>query len=66
MKRTHIIVLCWMGLFVLACKKNEALINKVDEFLGFNKPKNFPEPVYNFANNNLTKQGFLLGRALFY
>lgn len=30
------------------------------------RPAGFPEPVYNFASNPLTKEGFLLGRKLFY
>ncbi len=30
------------------------------------KPANFPEPIYNFANNPLTLEGVALGRALFY
>lgn len=29
-------------------------------------PDNFPAPVYNFNNNRLTKEGFELGRRLFY
>jgi len=32
----------------------------------FRKPANFPEPVYNFANNAVTEAGFKLGRKLFY
>lgn len=45
-------------------------------FLGFNHlaitpiyfevPKKFPKPVYDFKNNQLTEQGFQLGRQLFY
>lgn len=29
-------------------------------------PKGFPKPVYDFKNNPLTEEGFLLGRKLFY
>ncbi len=29
-------------------------------------PSNFPQPVYNFSSNTLTKEGFILGRKLFY
>lgn len=32
----------------------------------WNKPANFPEPVYNFSKNPLTLEGVALGRALFY
>ncbi|MBS1579801.1 MAG: cytochrome-c peroxidase [Bacteroidetes bacterium] len=34
--------------------------------LKFVVPKNWPQPVYDFKNNPLTKEGFELGRALFY
>ncbi|WP_266367143.1 cytochrome-c peroxidase [Tellurirhabdus rosea] len=30
------------------------------------KPANFPDPVYDFKNNPLTREGVALGRALFY
>ena len=36
------------------------------DFFGFRKPKNFPEPVYDFRKNPVTKDGFELGRSLFY
>lgn len=32
----------------------------------FDIPKGFPEPIYNFKNNPLSKEGFELGRKLFY
>jgi cytochrome c peroxidase len=32
----------------------------------FETPKGFPEPIYKFQNNPRTKQGFELGRKLFY
>ena len=35
-------------------------------FTGFQKPSNFPEPVYHFNTNTVTKDGFELGRKLFY
>jgi len=34
--------------------------------LTFSVPEGFPEPVYNFSNNPLTEEGFVLGRKLFY
>jgi cytochrome c peroxidase len=37
-----------------------------EEFFGFKKPKNFPEPVYDLKQNPVTKNGFELGRKLFY
>jgi len=41
-------------------------LSGLEEFLGFQKPSNFPEPQYNLAGNPVTKAGFELGRALFY
>lgn len=35
-------------------------------FDGFKKPSNFPEPVYDLAENSVTEEGFILGRKLFY
>jgi cytochrome c peroxidase len=65
MNSKHFIVLCCIGLFIFACKKSEDITDRIDSFLGFQKPTNFPEPVYNFANNKITKEGFILGRTLF-
>lgn len=39
---------------------------RCSEPLYFEIPKGFPKPVYNFKNNPLTKEGFELGRKLFY
>lgn len=44
-----------------ACEKNI-----VDDFIGFRKPVNFPEPVYHFATNEITSARFELGKKLFY
>lgn len=66
MNKKHWIVLFSFFLFVVACKKDSPVMTELEEFLGFQKPDNFPEPVYNFASNPVTKQGFELGRALFY
>ena len=38
----------------------------MDEFAGFERPEHFPFPVYQFGKNKLTKEGFELGRKLFY
>ncbi len=50
-------------LFMAACKKGSDLI---EQFIGFQKPSNFPEPIYNLRANPVTKNGFELGRTLFY
>ena len=66
MNRKHLSVLFFMAVFVIACKKGSPIINEIEKFVGFQKPANFPEPVYNFANNPITKDGVVLGRTLFY
>lgn len=38
----------------------------VEKFIGFKKPDHFPAPQYHFATNQVTKEGFELGRKLFY
>lgn len=48
-----------------ACRK-EIMEEVVAPFLGFQKPANFPEPVYHFNTNAVTQAGFELGRKLFY
>ncbi|MFY7900803.1 MAG: cytochrome-c peroxidase [Chitinophagaceae bacterium] len=35
-------------------------------FIPFNVPKGWPKPVYDFASNQITKEGFELGRKIFY
>jgi cytochrome c peroxidase len=62
MKRNHFIVILLLVAAVSACSKDflEAV------FTGFQKPTNFPEPVYHFNTNRVTKDGFELGRKLFY
>jgi cytochrome c peroxidase len=47
-----------------SCKKNNAA--KGPAPLVFKTPKGFPPPQYNFSGNPLTRQGFELGRKLFY
>ncbi|HEY1022130.1 MAG TPA: cytochrome c peroxidase, partial [Flavisolibacter sp.] len=34
--------------------------------LTFTPPNGFPQPVYNFANNPLTEEGFRLGKKIFF
>lgn len=34
--------------------------------INFQVPQGFPQPTYNFANNPLSEEGFLLGRKLFF
>ncbi|HPZ86662.1 MAG TPA: cytochrome c peroxidase [Flavihumibacter sp.] len=38
----------------------------ISHFATFEKPADFPEPVYHFASNEITEEKFELGRKLFY
>jgi len=62
MSQKHQIILFLLAVGIYACSK-DSLVNN---FLGFQKPANFPEPVYRFENNAISKEGFELGRKLFY
>jgi len=66
MNKRHWIIILSISIFIFACKKSEIIQEKIETFLGFQKPANFPEPVYNFSANPVTKSGFELGRTLFY
>ncbi|MDX1943704.1 MAG: cytochrome-c peroxidase [Saprospiraceae bacterium] len=52
-------------LLVFACQPNEDVINSGD-IVAFKAPSNFPQPAYDLSKNPITKEGFELGRALFY
>ncbi len=59
------IVLVGVILLTFSCKK-EGKITPFSPTFTFNQPVNFPAPYYTFENNPLTKEGFELGRYLFY
>lgn len=61
MKQKYSILLLFISLLTIACTKEI-----VQVFVGFKKPSNFPDPVYKFENNQVTKAGFELGRKLFF
>lgn len=56
---TVIVLLC-----VWACNKTDDI--RLEDYVGFYKPKHFPEPVYNFSGTALSRETFELGRKLFY
>lgn len=61
-----LIVICsLLGLVTIASCKKE-IIERVSQFIGFEKPEHFPEPAYHFDTNPVTEDGFELGRRLFY
>lgn len=58
------ILLAASGLMADSCRKQTAIPSP--EYIQQSVPAGFPPPVYTFENNPLTKQGFELGRKLFY
>ncbi|MEY4540337.1 MAG: hypothetical protein RLZZ306_2094 [Bacteroidota bacterium] len=54
-----ILVSCWT-----ACSKIEKVEIEPDKL--FVAPENFPKPTYNLDKNPITKEGFELGKSLFY
>lgn len=64
MKKKQLLVFIMLLTMVAACSKAPDLVPEL--FVGFKRPAHFPEPVYNFATNPLSKEGFDLGKKLFY
>lgn len=65
MNRKYWIVIIFFLAGIIACQK-EVIETIAEPFVGFQKPLNFPESLYHFNTNNVTKDGFELGRKLFY
>lgn len=58
----------WVSFFIfslLACSDDTPEPDQGDRYV-FIAPDHFPEPTYTFDNNPITKDGFLLGKELFY
>jgi len=66
MNKLKWLLLTCLGAFLPACSKREEIKEQVVAFAGFQQPAGFPSPAYKFANNKVTKEGFELGRKLFY
>ena len=49
-----------------SCRKDPEMNDEPEEEIRLVIPEGFPAPVYNFDHNPLTKNGFELGRKLFY
>lgn len=64
MKKIWVLTLL-LGL-IWACKKGNDIIEEEEIFLGFVQPSNFPKPAYDLSRNPVTKDGFELGKKLFY
>ncbi|MEO1518157.1 MAG: cytochrome c peroxidase [Bacteroidota bacterium] len=56
---------CLGLVFFSSCSNEEEVTPAVDRH-EFQVPDNFPQPTYTFDNNPVTKEGFELGKALFY
>jgi cytochrome c peroxidase len=54
-----------IGLTAFQYSSNQLICNYADT-IEFKQPANFPKPVYDFKKNPVTKEGFLLGKMLFY
>jgi len=56
---------CFILTILVSCSNDDELKIDYDRY-AFRVPENFPEPKYTFDNNRVTKEGFNLGKALFY
>ena len=54
------------GMYITGCSKRVSEADYKTTPLSFTIPSGFPEPQYKFEGNALTKEGFELGRKLFY
>lgn len=61
MHRKHWLIIGFFIVTVIACNKDV-----VEQMLSFDRPANFPEPVYRFNTNVISQPKFELGRKLFY
>lgn len=50
----------------MSCKPDPSFEPKTETPLAFTVPQGWPTPYYNYSNNPLSKEGFELGRKLFY
>ncbi|MFT3705653.1 MAG: cytochrome c peroxidase [Agriterribacter sp.] len=60
--RLNYIIVVFFLIGIIACGKEMMEAS----FTGFQTPANFPQPLYHFSTNPITKNGFELGRKLFY
>lgn len=59
----HSIICLFVAIIFCSCAPDK--VNPGNRYT-FERPSNFPAPVYTFNNNPVTGEGFELGRALFY
>ncbi|GAA4307688.1 cytochrome c peroxidase [Mucilaginibacter gynuensis] len=63
--KSTVIIILLVLIAVIACRKGSNDAPQPDD-VRFVAPSNFPQPVYSFENNAVTKNGFELGRKLFF
>ncbi|MEM9340586.1 MAG: cytochrome-c peroxidase, partial [Bacteroidota bacterium] len=63
MRKSMCLIVGWSILFISCSAKDDAV---AEDPYAFRKPENFPDPTYTFENNPITKEGFELGRKLFF
>lgn len=61
-----IIIIASLSGLVNSCRKKDVIRYTRPDAVEFIVPDGFPEPVYDFKNNPLTKQGIALGKKLFH
>ena len=61
MNRRYILFIILFLTGIYACQKEA-----IEGFRGFERPSDFPAPVYHFGTNPVTRDGFELGKKLFY
>lgn len=69
MKKGLLYIICTaaLGLTIFESCKPDPDFNAIrGEEFGFHIPEGWPQPFYNFENNALTKEGFELGKKLFF
>ncbi|RYD55330.1 MAG: c-type cytochrome [Sphingobacteriales bacterium] len=64
--RYTILAVTALLLILQACKPDPSFTPDVQQDISFKVPDGWPAPVYNFENNKLTKEGFELGKKLFF
>jgi cytochrome c peroxidase len=63
-KSTNFLSFILFSIILMSC--NDVSEPITDSFPGFYTPANFPQPTYAFSSNPVTKDGFALGKKLFY
>jgi cytochrome c peroxidase len=66
LQRSEIIIIFAALALFLSCRKEPEIVTTPSNILRLEVPQGWPEPVYDFTNNDISAQKFELGRALFY